>query len=80
MTIKTLGRDELDQIRKNRLKAELKKIKKIEAETVEYIKSVLNGFIEIEDLYAVKDYIDLLVKNWNPEEIEEEEEDIEDND
>jgi len=80
MTIKTLGRDELDQIRKNRLKAELKKIKKIEAETVEYIKSVLSGFIEIEDLYAVKDYIDLLVKNWNPEEIEEEEEDIEDND
>ena len=70
MVIKILGKGEIQTAKFN---AAVDELDKVQLEAVAQIKVALDHLIEIDYLYAIRDYIDQLLRDWEETEIDEEE-------
>ncbi len=72
MAIKTMNREESYLFR---METEYKKLKELEREMVDNIKTSTRHLTDLDNLHEIQDHIDDLVRNWEDKEFDMEDED-----
>jgi hypothetical protein len=69
MAIKIINRDEAINYK---LDAEIQQYKKMELEIMDQVKKAISYLTDLDYLYELQDYIEDLIREWQDEELEEE--------